>query len=159
MDIYIFAENNSHSWLWKPFFTVSSILNIVGCDFAHKILLAQFAKIVALLKILCTFSIKLCRRSETGINNKQFGATPNIYYIEIRMSFLNFIWLKLEVVLQHNNWQHETVFGKRKIFWGDSSFWRWKRDNSFWGVFSPAPGEGYCWPDGKVGFLQGRPRE
>ena len=43
----------------------------------HKIPFAHFAKIPALLKILCTFSIKLCR-AETGINN-QFRATPKIY--------------------------------------------------------------------------------
>ena len=43
----------------------------------HKIPFAHFAKIPALLKILCTFSIKLCR-AETGINN-QFKATPKIY--------------------------------------------------------------------------------
>ena len=43
----------------------------------HKIPFAHFAKIPALLKIPCTFSIKLCR-AETGINN-QFRATPKIY--------------------------------------------------------------------------------
>ena len=61
-------------FLWHNF---PLALNILGYDFAHKIPLPQFAKIVALLKILCTFSIKLCR-AETGINN-QFRATPKIY--------------------------------------------------------------------------------